>query len=180
MNVFGKVSSSNYLPRVETLPLQDNNTLVRPNAAYQAKIYFNNKTTGIEDNSFSQFVLNSNNSYTYIGDNSNAKLRKIYSGAIRLQYRSYKDKIYTVNDLFASSLPLGDHFFINSSPIKRDNIIANVGYDKDGNVIIKNLGNIPLHQTHMAHYQTGVTGVEADYFNQTNQVAIKFPKMVEG
>jgi len=179
MNVFGKVGSSKYIPRAETLPLQDNGTSVRTNGAFQPKFYFNNKTTGSEDNSFSQFVLDSNNSYTYNEDHSTAKLRKIYSGAIRLQYRNYKDKIYAVNDLFASSLPLGDHFFINSSPIKRDNIIANVGYDKDGNVIIKNLGNIPLHQTHMAHYQTGVTGVEADYFNQTNQVAIKFPKWLK-
>jgi hypothetical protein len=165
---------------VATLPLQDNVDNIAP-SPLTPRYYFQNIVANHKsNNNFSQFMINSNDSYTdtRVGSD-NAKLRRIFGGAIRLPYGDYDDVLYTVNDLFASSLPLGDTFFINSGRIKRDNIIANVGYDKDGLVIIKNLGNIPLQQTHMAHYQTGVKGVEADYFNQTNQVAIKFPKWLK-
>lgn len=131
-----------------------------------------------EDNNYSQFILDTKNVSSISVNNTSYVLRKLYGGTISLPYENYTDNLYAVNDLFASSLPLGDTFFINSSPIERDNIIPTVAYDKDGNIIIKNLGNIPLQQTHMAHYQTGVTK-NADYFNQTNQVAISFPKWLK-
>jgi len=174
---------------VKTLPIQDNRNLI-PYIPYNTtvgKIFFNNGvSTSGGSNTVSQFVSETNNIYKLQKSNINTPvtLRNMFSGSIRLPYGGYAGKIYTVNDLFASSLPLGDHFFINSSPIKKDFIIPTVAYEtnpdyKEINVVTKNLGNIPLHQTHMAHYQTDVAGVDADYFNQTNQVAIKFPSWLK-
>lgn len=136
------------------------------------------KNINPEDNKYSQFILDTKNITTVSVNNVSYVLRKLYGGTISLPYTNYADNLYAVNDLFASSLPLGDTFFINSSPIEKDNIVPTVAYDKDGNIIIKNLGNIPLFQTHMAHYQTG-TNKKADYFNQSNQVAISFPKWLK-
>jgi len=141
---------------------------------------FTNASTNIGVNDFSQCYISTPDSITMPDrfGKGNFKITRKYTGHISLPYSKYSKNMYAVNQLFASSLPLGDTFFINSSPIKKDFIIPTVAYDKDGKVIIKNLGNIPLYQTHMAHYQTG-TNKNADYFNQTNQVAISFPKWLK-
>ena len=93
----------------------------------------------------------------------------INSGFIKLPIANYTNELYATNDLFLSSLPLGDSFFINSNPVVHDNIVVTL---VDG--VYKNLGNISLYQNAMAHYQTG-TNKNPSYFNENNQVAISWP-----
>eukprot|EP00919_Chromeraceae_sp_WS-2016_P049877 GHVR01118215.1.p1 GENE.GHVR01118215.1~~GHVR01118215.1.p1 ORF type:complete len:212 (+),score=30.12 GHVR01118215.1:41-637(+) len=98
----------------------------------------------------------------------------MYTGCIRLPYPNYNDKLYNINNLFASSLSPDNRFFINSSPIVHDNIVVSSYKDKEGNIKLMKLGNISLYQNAMAHYQTG-TEKNPDYFNKTNQIAISWP-----
>jgi len=115
---------------------------------------------------YTQFTLDSKNIA------KTDQLTQIYSGTMKLPYGNYNEILYTVNDLFMSSLPLGDNFFINSNPVVHDNIVVTV---VNGNVV-KNLGNISLYQNAMAHYQTDIPADKTPaFFNESNQVAISWP-----
>lgn len=155
-------------------PMPDKN--IKKPEYNEGEIIFSN-VGGSDLNAFSQFVLDSGN--VVQRGNNNVYIRKMYGGAIRLPYANYiNNAIYAVNNLFSSSLPNGPTFKMNTFSIIHDYIVTNYAKDKDGNSIIKNLGNISLYQTYMAHYQTG-TNKSPSYFNETNQIAISWPEWLK-
>ena len=154
LNIYWRYFLLNYPPA----------TIQQTSGTENTSTYDKNDTTIARE----QFVSDSNQS------DVNNSIRQMYTGCIRLPYPNYSDKLYTINNLFASSLSPDNRFFINSSPIVHDNIVVSSYKDKEGNIKLMKLGNISLYQNALAHYQTG-TEKNPDYFNKTNQIAISWP-----